>query len=95
MRQTRVAHAALAGAHAGRRCGVIRATTVERELTDNLPGHPETGECSYRPVCLLRNIPQPAMNVGLLDGNTLTNRVADRCAWPDDELIGTEWTTKS
>ena len=30
------------------------------------------------------------MNVGLLDGHTITNRVADPCAWRDDELIGPE-----
>ncbi len=30
------------------------------------------------------------MNVGLLDGNTVTSRVTDPCAWRDDELLGTE-----
>ena len=57
--------------------GIIRATAVERELTDHLPGNPETGECSYRPVSRVRRF-SPAMNVSLLDGHTLTDRVAIR-----------------
>jgi hypothetical protein len=70
--------------------GIIRATAVEHELTNDLPGHPETRQRSDRAIGALWLVSQPPLNFGLLDGHTGPGGIATQGARRDHELIGTE-----